>query len=172
MRKIRFISFICVLALTVSVCSMFTLAEQPETRASTRDFITAYASTMRSGPGTTYSSVTTVPVKKCVTGDNSSWYFTKASWSSGTYGSSFGYIWNDLIIPYQDCYKVNTSAGLYLRSEPSSSAPKALNSALPNGTLLYVMSSSNGWYRVRPYGVVNDDGILGWVNASYVIKFS
>ncbi|MBN1350532.1 SH3 domain-containing protein [candidate division KSB1 bacterium] len=113
-------------------------------------------SNIRSGPGTRFQKITTVP-----SGKSLQWVSTSGSWFQVRLpdNSSEGYIWKDLVTrqPYRTVF--NNSA-CDLKSEPSLSA-LTVNTLSEQFTKLVILDSRNGWYLVElPMGS------LGWIDSN------
>lgn len=131
--------------------------------------------TMRSGPGTGYSSVTSIPNGKTVTVLSVSGSWTRVSWNGKT-----GYVSSSYLIPADapvtetptvrptataapsgQTARVKTTGGtLNMRSGASTSAPVVLK--LPNNAVVQVITKGS-WCRV----IYN--GTTGYVSSSYLV---
>lgn len=93
------------------------------------------------------------------------WTYGTTTWLKVQYGSYTGYIQANNICPSTNCFKVNTTDGLNLRSGPGTSY--TVKCSLSYGTYLYRVSSTNGWYYVYVLSG-NYAGMYGYVSSSYV----
>lgn len=109
--------------------------------------------------------VTSVSAGTHVTLLSGTWTYGTTTWLKVQYGSYTGYIRANCICPANSCYKVNTTAGLNLRSGPGTNYD--IKCSLSYGTYLYRTGSTGGWYYVYVMSG-NYAGMYGYVSSSYV----
>jgi cell wall-associated NlpC family hydrolase len=113
---------------------------------------------LRSGPGTDYDKVTTIPATATltVTGVDNGWY--KVS-----YNDTVGYVLSDYVTlgGSTSTGVLNTDgAPLNLRSGPGTGYDKV--ATIPAGATLTITGSENGWYKT------SYNGVTGYVLSDYV----
>ena len=173
MRKIRFISFICVLALILSLCSVFSFAAAPEAGnqvyATNKQYVVALSGTKLYKATSGTDAWATIPVRTVITGtasSNAGWGYDSVR-SSVSYGGNTGYVINKNVIPGQMCYRLTSSAYLVNSASPSSGYVFNGNMSTSN-TLFYLLSSSDtNYYKVRAY---ISSGSFAGVYTGYVLK--
>ena len=171
MRKIRLISFICVLVLALSMCSVFSFAATPE------DIDMSDVGTYASidfrvvAPTSVYSNEAMTNVLYSVskgiglTGSTSQWSYTDKAISVARNGVS-GYINCKKIAPRNDKLCTITTAGtLYT----GANGQTVVISNVPVGTYVYKTSTvsmigNTAWFGVRVY--LGSNVHTGWMKAS------
>lgn len=118
-----------------------------------------------SSNSTTSTTLTTIPAGARVALVSGTWGPTSTTLVKVTYGNYTGYITASSLCPIGSCYKVNTSAGLNLRSGPGTSY--SVKCGLSYGTYLYKTSTSGSWYYVRVMSGTYT-GMTGYVSSDYV----
>jgi cell wall-associated NlpC family hydrolase len=120
---------------------------------------------LRSGPGTSYDKVTTIPANATltITGMDNGWYKT-------TYNGVTGYVLSDYVTLSGSSVTaasatstgvLNTDgAPLNLRSGPGTSYDKV--ATIPANATLTITGSENGWYKT------SYNGVTGYVLSDYV----
>lgn len=147
------LSLICILALLFSVLSpsAFALDAQTEdpvippdvVNSVTYPYYTTTALNLRSGPGTSYSVITTIP-----SGTRVRLSTYRDGWGYITYSNYTGYVSMDYLIGAASVRSVNRYAGTALRSTASSVG--SVIGTLNVGTVMQYLSSVNSsWYRVK-----------------------
>ena len=172
MKIVKIISFICVLALAVSMCSMFSFAAAPETEKEDQTRASNYfrvplAASVYGNSNLSGSAIYSVSRgDRLDTESTSGWSYSSGSWEVSRNGVS-GYISKKSIIPAEKCYKVNYS-GYYLYTG-ANGQDKVLSSAIPVGTYLCVMGTdtigNTLWRLVRVYRGTSSI-YTGWMLAS------
>lgn len=112
---------------------------------------------MRSGPGTSYSKITTLPKNSSVIVLNSKdgWYLVK-------WGDYQGYISGEYLDILTGDYEstATTKANLNLRSGPGTSY--SILKTIPEATEVIVYDSQGDWTKVE------SNGTVGWVSTKYL----
>ena len=166
------ISFLCVLALVVSMLSMFSFAATPEaaetaqTRASNY-FRVPLAANVYGNSSLSGSAIYSVSRGDRLDTDSvSGWSYSSGSWAVKRNGVS-GYISKKSIIPASKCYKI-TSSGYYLYTG-ANGQDKVLTSTIPTGIYLCELGTSTVgntlWRQVRVYRGASSI-YTGWMIAS------
>ena len=118
----------------------------------------------RTGPSTSYSSITVVSK-----GSSIEVLSTSGNWVNAKYNGKTGYIYKDYVSnststsnseTTQTTKYVNTTAGLNVRTGPSTSYAKI--ATLSYGQSVNVLSTSNGWSKI------NYNGSTGYVSSQYL----
>ena len=171
----RALAWICTLTLVLSLSTVFASAAEAEREEPTRtvdpqrDYLLPYAANLRSGAGTNYATLRTVPAGYRVRGvlsGNSGWTYSSSTWTKVTYIDT-GYMRNDLIIPLNKSYVVTTNSTLNLRAYAGNGE---VIKSLANGTKLCKLGETlyNDvvWYYVRAY--LDGERVTGYVHSGYV----
>ena len=116
----------------------------------------------RTGPSTSYSSITVISK-----GSSIEVLSTSGNWVNAKYNGKTGYIYKDYVSnststseTTQTTKYVNTTAGLNVRTGPSTSYAKIVT--LSYGQSVNVLSTSNGWSKI------NYNGSTGYVSSQYL----
>ena len=118
----------------------------------------------RTGPSTSYSSITVISK-----GSSIEVLSTSGNWVNAKYNGKTGYIYKDYVSnststsnseTTQTTKYVNTTAGLNVRTGPSTSYAKI--ATLSYGQSVNVLSTSNGWSKI------NYNGSTGYVSSQYL----
>lgn len=116
----------------------------------------------RTGPSTSYSSITVISK-----GSSIEVLSTSGNWVNAKYNGKTGYIYKDYVSnststseTTQTTKYVNTTAGLNVRTGPSTSYAKI--ATLSYGQSVNVLSTSNGWSKI------NYSGSTGYVSSQYL----
>ena len=116
----------------------------------------------RTGPSTSYSSITVISK-----GSSIEVLSTSGNWVNAKYNGKTGYIYKDYVSnstsnseTTQTTKYVNTTAGLNVRTGPSTSYTKI--ATLSYGQSVNVLSTSNGWSKI------NYNGSTGYVSSQYL----
>lgn len=116
----------------------------------------------RTGPSTSYSSITVISK-----GSSIEVLSTSGNWVNAKYNGKTGYIYKDYVSnststseTTQTTKYVNTTAGLNVRTGPSTSYAKIVT--LSYGQSVNVLSTSNGWSKI------NYSGSTGYVSSQYL----
>ena len=118
----------------------------------------------RTGPSTSYSSITVISK-----GSSIEVLSTSGNWVNAKYNGKTGYIYKDYVSnststsnseTTQTKKYVNTTAGLNVRTGPSTSYAKI--ATLSYGQSVNVLSTSNGWSKI------NYNGSTGYVSSQYL----
>ena len=116
----------------------------------------------RTGPSTSYSSITVISK-----GSSIEVLSTSGNWVNAKYNGKTGYIYKDYVSnstsnseTTQTTKYVNTTAGLNVRTGPSTSYAKI--GTLSYGQSVNVLSTSNGWSKI------NYSGSTGYVSSQYL----
>lgn len=116
----------------------------------------------RTGPSTSYSSITVISK-----GSSIEVLSTSGNWVNAKYNGKTGYIYKDYVSnststseTTQTTKYVNTTAGLNVRTGPSTSYTKI--ATLSYGQSVNVLSTSNGWSKI------NYSGSTGYVSSQYL----
>ena len=118
----------------------------------------------RTGPSTSYSSITVISQ-----GSSIEVLSTSGNWVNAKYNGKTGYIYKDYVSnststsnseTTQTTKYVNTTAGLNVRTGPSTSYAKI--ATLSYGQSVNVLSTSNGWSKI------NYNGSTGYVSSQYL----
>ena len=116
----------------------------------------------RTGPSTSYSSITVISK-----GSSIEVLSTSGNWVNAKYNGKTGYIYKDYVSnststseTTQTTKYVNTTAGLNVRKGPSTSYAKIVT--LSYGQSVNVLSTSNGWSKI------NYNGSTGYVSSQYL----
>nr|WP_295574954.1 C40 family peptidase [uncultured Intestinibacter sp.] len=116
----------------------------------------------RTGPSTSYSSITVISK-----GSSIEVLSTSGNWVNAKYNGKTGYIYKDYVSnstsnseTTQTTKYVNTTAGLNVRTGPSTSYAKI--GTLSYGQSVNVLSTSNGWSKI------NYNGSTGYVSSQYL----
>ena len=116
----------------------------------------------RTGPSTSYSSITVISK-----GSSTEVLSTSGNWVNEKYNGKTGYIYKDYVSnststseTTQTTKYVNTTAGLNVRTGPSTSYAKI--ATLSYGQSVNVLSTSNGWSKI------NYSGSTGYVSSQYL----
>ena len=118
----------------------------------------------RTGPSTSYSSITVISK-----GSSIEVLSTSGNWVNAKYNGKTGYIYKDYVSnststsnseTTQTTKYVNTTAGLNVRKGPSTSYAKI--ATLSYGQSVNVLSTSNGWSKI------NYNGSTGYVSSQYL----
>ena len=116
----------------------------------------------RTGPSTSYSSITVIS-----NGSSIEVLSTSGNWVNAKYNGKTGYIYKDYVSnststseTTQTTKYVNTTAGLNVRTGPSTSYAKIVT--LSYGQSVNVLSTSNGWSKI------NYNGSTGYVSSQYL----
>lgn len=142
--------------------------------ASTSEYFRVlFNSTVRSGKGTSYSSLGTAAAgslqRRSVI--PYAYVYNTYAWSEITWQGGYGFLRNDLICPDDIIYRVNVSTSARIRSTPTSSS----YITVPDNTVLQRVSnethpdsSSNYvWYSVL-VRTTEDEGYMGWIRSDLV----
>ena len=122
----------------------------------------------RTGPSTSYSSITVISK-----GSSIEVLSTSGNWVNAKYNGKTGYIYKDYVSnststsnseTTQTTKYVNTTAGLNVRTGPSTSYAKI--ATLSYGQSVNVLSTSNGWSKI------NYNGSIGYVSSQYLSSSS
>lgn len=154
-RKIVSIVLALVLCLTTSLTTVFagTSARTTNTRLGLNG---------RSGPGTNYRVLISIPPQSTVNATGSTQNgFTQITYNGTTCWVSSSYISYTSSSSGSTAYTTNTSLGLNMRASASSSA-KVIKSIPPKSQITVYGSSTNGFYKA------SYNGTTGYVSASYV----
>lgn len=120
---------------------------------------------MRTGPGTAYTRILTIPKGTTVPATES-----ENGWIKLTYGGKTGWSIDDYLVevvttPAPDTNESGkvmvTTANLNFRTGPGTSYSSM--GLIPSGTSVTVNSSTNGWYNV------NYSGKTGWCSQNYLV---
>ena len=116
----------------------------------------------RTGPSTSYSSITVISK-----GSSIEVLSTSGNWVNAKYNGKTGYIYKDYVSnststseTTQTTKYVNTTAGLNVRTGPSTSYAKIVT--LSYGQSVNVLFTSNGWSKI------NYNGSTGYVSSQYL----
>ena len=118
----------------------------------------------RTGPSTSYSSITVISK-----GSSIEVLSTSGNWVNAKYNGKTGYIYKDYVSnststsnseTTQTTKYVNTTAGLNIRTGPATSYAKIATIAY--GQSVNVLSTSNGWSKI------NYSGSTGYVSSQYL----
>ena len=140
-------SLLLVLTVMLSLCTVNVSAATPAINTSNRMFVACFATRIRSGASTSYSSLESLSKNA---------YRYSQSTTSGTYdystqdwmrlntsGGTNGYIRRDMVCPTDRCYKITASSGLNLRERPE--ADSRIIATIPYGEYVQVKSITGGY---------------------------
>ncbi|MBE7000289.1 MAG: hypothetical protein E7428_08890 [Ruminococcaceae bacterium] len=163
MRKIRLISFICVLVLALSLCSVFSFAAAPEADVmplsdNSKDYFARYTTSMYAGQSTA-NVILSVSKGARVLGStsNSGWSFGNG-WTYVTKGAYTGYMRNFTLIPADECVKITALTDLYGTASYSGTVKATISS----NTYVRYLGVSGEFYKVTYYSS-NSSSITGYV---------
>ncbi len=165
------LSMVMLIAVVLSTFTMTASAQTPTINAGNKVHTACFTYNIRAGATAAANSLETVSkaknrVSESMTSANYT-YSTSGWMSIKTSAGRDGHVRRDLVCPSDRCYKVNTSAGLRVRStsDPTSSV---LYTA-PNGTYLQVMDVVSGMSYVR-VRTGSEEGLIGFVVNDYITR--
>ena len=159
------LAFVVMLFLTASAFAPVSMAAQNGVMADTEhDYVTAYSCPLHVAPGSSDPVSYTVSKGKAIhgiNGTNSSWAYNNSTTYVSYNISYYGYAENKKIVPMTKSYKVTTATYLYLTASTNGGLNPNYQSTMPVGTILYVISTSNGFR--YGYGYVNGARYIGYI---------
>ena len=160
MRRIALL--ICAVAMLLGLLTPCTMAATKAVNYDTsRDYVARiasyiYSAASESNPICSYSRNNRI---LGVANSNSGWGYNTV-FIQVTKGAYTGYTRNNRLIPMSKSYRA-TSTGYYLKTTAGGNT-NAYGSPVPLGTILYYLSKTTSgqvtYYKVRYYGVVDDNG--------------
>ena len=147
------ISGVIATSVVLPLCSTISNADSVEYKV-----ITGNSVNFRTGPGTNYSSIC-----KLNKGYKVEYIGTKGSWVQAKYNGTTGYVHGDYVDTYTESNtitKVVTATNLNVRSGAGTNY--SVIGSLKNGTIVPVISESNGWSKI------NYNGKTGYVSSNYL----
>ena len=113
------------------------------TSATTYPYYTTAALNLRTGPGTSYNVIITIPSGTCV---RLSTY--RDGWAYVTYSSYSGYVSMSYLIGAASVRRVNNYAGTALR-ETASSTGDVIGTLNQYTVMQYLSTANTSWYKVK-----------------------
>lgn len=169
MKIVKIVSFICVLALALTLVSSFAFATASEAeiqpRSQATDFYAGHATILFSDKNESNILVSSIPKGSLLSATSDSGWSYNEGYSQVTYGGKTGYVRNKTVIPADECWKVSSS-GTYLYNSASTTSGYKYNFPFPVNTYFQKSTATAPFHHARMYH--NSSSYTGYVLRSHV----